>query len=121
MVNETTGAHEESIETAVAVNFAYAVEKSTDNIVTTGSLTTRQNHTHIHRFRGRWSGILLEFQFGKAIGVGKQFLDSLLVGNRLGSLPLNGTHRSGEHDGQLGLISCTGFLQSALLHKIISL
>ncbi len=52
MVNETAGAHEETVETAVAVHLLDAVEQTADYVVTAGSLTARQNHTHVHGFGG---------------------------------------------------------------------
>ena len=41
MVNETAGAHEETVELALFVDFLYAVEQTADNVVSAGSLTAR--------------------------------------------------------------------------------
>ncbi|MDE5655838.1 MAG: hypothetical protein K2I19_02010, partial [Muribaculaceae bacterium] len=59
---------------------------------------------------------LFELEFGEAFSIGDKFIVLGVVSIRFGGIAGHGLDCSCEHDGQLGLISCACFLQSALFH-----
>ena len=116
VVNETAGAHEETVEAAVAVDFLDAVEETADHIVSAGSLSAGEDNAYIDGLAGNGVGIFLESELGKTVGVGEKFADFLLVGNGMGGFAFNSLDGAGESHGQFGLVGGAGYLQCAFLH-----
>ena len=116
VVNETAGAHEETVEAAVAVDFLDAVEEAADHIVSAGNLSAGEDNAYIDGLAGNGVGIFLEGELGKTVGVGEKFADFLLVGNGMCGFAFNSLYGAGEGHGQFGLVGGAGYLQCAFLH-----
>ncbi len=118
MVDESAGAHEETVELAVLVDSLDAVKQTADHVVTAGSLSARKNHTYIDGLVGCGGCSLLKHEFGKTVGIGKQFLNLFLIAGRLGGLALLNLHSTGKDNGELRTISRAGYLQRTFLHYL---
>ena len=115
VVNQTTRTHQEAIELAVLVERLDTVIKTADNIVTTRSLTARENDTYVD------SGIVLalgrnKLYYGHTIGIGEEGLDFLLVANTLSSGTFLSLYSTLKGLGQLRLVSCSCNLQCTFFH-----
>ena len=117
MVNQTAGAHQETVQLAVGVQRLHTVIKATDYIVTARSLTTGKDDTHVDGFH-LGSFAFLKCDNGHSVGVGEHSLDFILVSYTLSCGTFFGNHCTLQCFGQLGLIGSTGNLQCALFHKL---
>src|SRR5574344_70202 len=74
MVNQSPWSHKETIEAILRIKLLNFIKQSTNNIMTTRSLTTTKNNTYIHSFlRGFFTWY--ELYQRHAISIRKQFLD----------------------------------------------
>ena len=80
MVDQATRTQDETIQTRIGIVCLDTVEQTSDHIVSTGSLTTRQDYTHIHSGLCLAFVALLESNHRHTIGVREQFLDLFLIG-----------------------------------------
>ena len=120
MVYETTRAEDETVETVLGVELLDLVEKTCDDVVTTRSLTTAKDNTHIHLLRvGLGSG--LKLYDGHTIGIGEEFLDFLLITYTLSGLTFLNLHSTLKRLGELRLISGSGELQCTFFHILLLL
>ena len=108
--NKSGRTHEEAEQAAVAMNFLDTVEKAADNVVAAGSLAAGQDYTHVYGLAGYGAVVFLKTYFGKAVGVGEQCADGILVGYGFGGLAFNDFYSAGESYGKFGLIACAGCL-----------
>ena len=115
MVNQTTRAEDESEETVLGVELLDLVEETSDNIVTTRSLATAEDDTHVH-FLG--IGLCGRFKLydRHTIGVGEQLLNLFLVAYALCGLTFLDFDCTLKSLRQLGLISGSRQLQCTFFH-----
>ena len=111
MVYQTTGAKNETVQFAIFVQLFNTVKNTGYHIVTTGSLTTGKNYTHIHS--REINGFIGIFKLNQRhpISIGKQFLDFFLIGNRLGSCAGHCFYSTCQPFRKFGLISSPCDLQ----------
>ena len=119
MVNQSAGAQDKAVELVGGVQFLDAVEQAGDDVVSAGSLTARKNDTNIHYGESGSLGRSFKLDERHAIRVGEQFLNSFLVGNRLGSLAGYSFHMSFQRLGQLGLVGSPCDLQCTFSHIVL--
>ena len=83
MVNQAARAQNKAIQFAVFVQLLDTVENTGNHIVTTGSLTTGKDYTHIHS--REINGLIGIFELNQRhpISIGKQFLDFFGTGRSL--------------------------------------
>ena len=116
VLNQTVGATQEAIQTAILVQSLDTIIEATNHIVSTGSLTATEDHAHVEGLLGRHRRVVtLKSEFGHSIGAGEEGLDSLLVCNRLSGLALDRTHRAPKCCGQFGSVSQPHILQITLI------
>ena len=120
MVNQTTRTQDESEETVLGVQFLNLIEQTGNHVMTTRSLTTRQDDTNVHLLGVSLSSRLKLYD-RHTIGVGEQLLDLFLITYTLGSFTLLDLHSTLQSLWQLGLISGSRDLQCTFFHNLIVL
>ena len=83
MVHQTTRTQDEAIELAVLVQFLDTVEQTGDNVVSAGSLATRQDNADVDSREVYGFATFFKLNQRHTVGVREQIFDSFLVGNRL--------------------------------------
>ena len=115
MLHQSARTQNETEETVLGVQLLDGVKQTGNHIVTTRSLTTRQDYTHIH-LRCVGNITLFEFNEGHSVGVGEKLLDFLLVINTLSGFTLLHFDSSLKSFWQFWLISSTCRLQCTSFH-----
>ena len=115
MVNETAGAHQEAIEFAVLVEGLNTIIQTTDNIMTTRSLTTAEDDAYIDWFEGRLFASL-ESNNRHAISIGEHSLDFVLITYALSCSAFHCYNRTLQGLGELRLVGSTSLLKCTFLH-----
>ena len=115
VVNQTARAEDEAVEFVGWVERLHTVEQTRNDVVTTRSLTTRKDDTHVEWFQCNgfaW----LECDDRHTIGIGEKFFDFSLIANRLSGSTFNSLHGALKCLGKLGLIGSTSFLKIRYYH-----
>ena len=113
VVNQTAGAHQETIQTVCLVDSLDAIKQTANHIVSTRSLTTRQNNAYVELSTSQLAllRVFFEGQLRKSISVWEQSLDFFLVGYRLGWFTLYSLHSTPQRRRKLWLILRASHLQ----------
>ena len=112
-VNKTRRTSEEAVQLIVRIQRFKTVKETGDDVVTAGSLTSGENHTHVERlcFRLLTFDFRLRYRFHsndrQTVRVREEFLDLLLVCNRLCFLAFYKTNRALQCYRHLRLIALT--------------
>ena len=115
MVNKSARTQDEAIELVLRVESLDSVKKTCDYIVSTRSLTSRENHTHIHLCLV-CDIALLELDERHSVSVREESLDFLLIVNTFGKSTFFYLYKALETFRQFGLISSTRLLQCTFFH-----
>ena len=110
MVNKTARAKNEAIELVGRIERLHTIEQAGNHVVTTRSLTTREDDTHVEGFES--NGLAwFESDDRHAVSVGEQFLNFSLIAYRLSGGTFNSLHWTLKCLWKLGLISSTSLLK----------
>ena len=117
MLNQAAGAAKKTIKFVLRIEILQAIKKTTNNVMTTGGLTTRKNHANVHRLETLFFA-LNHLDDGHSIRVREERLDFFLIGYRLRSFAVLKNYISLKGNGELWLIARTCNLERTFLHKI---
>ena len=119
MVNKTAWPHQEAIKTVLRIQLFDSIKQTTDDIVSTGSLTSGENNTDINSL-----GVVFltrhELYQRHTIGVREQLFDFFLIVNTLCGSTLYNLYCTLKSLRQLWLISSSFFLQCTNFHNFVS-
>ena len=115
MVYQSARTQDETVQTVLRVQLLNLIVQTGNHIVTTRSLTTRQNDTDIHLSSvGLCSGFKLYNRH--TIGVGEELLDFFLIAHTLCGSTFFYFYCSLERLRQFGLIGSSCLLQCTFFH-----
>ena len=115
MVNETAGSHQEAIQFAILVERLHAIVETADYVVTTRSLTTREDDTYVDGF-GLLGFASDKLHNGHTVGVGEEGFDFLLISYTLSCCTFLSDYSTLEGLGKFGLIGSASNLQCTFFH-----
>ena len=117
VVYETARTHKETIKMVLGVQLLDTIEKTTDHIVSTRSLTTAEDNSHIH-LCGIHHFSWFKLYERHSVGVGEEGFDFFLIVNALCRSTFLDFHCALKCLRQLRLIGCSCNLQCTFFHVL---